>query len=99
MKKTTFLKELVIEAAVLAGLVLCMLFFVPYYLILQLPLDLLNLISILGFTGLIAYSVSHVRRLLNSRKKGYAVFLTAALIATIVLTYIFFWVTYQRLPA
>ena len=89
------LKELVIELAVLAGLVFCMLFFVPA-LMYPLTFELRGgPLSIFGFIGLIVYSIFHLKRLLNDKKTKHAIFFMTFLIATIVISSITFWILYE----
>jgi hypothetical protein len=91
------LKELVIELAVLVGLVFCMLLFVPA-LLYPLTSELRGgPLPLIGFIGLIIYSIFHLKRLFNDGKTEHAVAFIIILVATIIISSIAFWILYRPL--
>jgi len=89
------LKELVIELAVLVGLVFCMLFLFPAimypysYESSRIPLPLI------GFIGLLGYTIFHLKKLLNNGKTKHAIAFITILIATIIFSLIEFWIMFR----
>ena len=94
------LKEIVLELAILFGLVVCILWFLPF---LMHPFrsshptaELLGFLAFLGFMGLLAYSTRHLKKLFGDRKTKHAISFTTTLIATIIVSFITFWMLWSQ---
>ena len=94
------LKEIVTEIAILFGLVVCILWFLPFlihpFTSFHPTAELLAFLAFLGFIGLLAYSTRHLKRLFSDRKTKHAISFTATLIATIIVSFTTFWILWSQ---